>query len=189
MKTAPSPFEKLLGQGFESLAEPVRRLHSLDRDTTVSGLADVSVDRGVLPWLVCLLAGLPRAGRDVPVKVLFQPDGHGREHWRRRFADRRYRSTMSAIESHDPPLLMEQFGPFGLYFRLTTRGDSLDWTLVKWRFLGVPMPGWTLPRVTCNESGAGDRFVFDIDAAFPIAGHVIHYRGWLAEESKHPPAA
>jgi hypothetical protein len=42
------------------------------------------------------------------------------------------------------------------------------------------MPGWALPKVACNESGDGNRFVFDIDAAFPIAGHVIHYRGWLA---------
>lgn len=25
----------------------------------------------------------------------------------------------------------------------------------------------------------GDRFTFDIDVAFPLIGHVIHYKGWL----------
>ena len=34
-------------------------------------------------------------------------------------------------------------------------------------------------RVNCFESGGDDRFVFDIDVVFPIAGPVIHYRGWL----------
>ena len=177
----PSPFETILGGDFARLAEPVRRLHSLDREATTSGLSDITVDRGFLPWLICLLAGLPRSGRDVPVSVRFVPDGKGREHWYRRFAERRYDSEMRAAESASPPLLIEQFGPFGLYFRLTRRGETIDWTLVKWRMLGVPMPRWTMPTVACNESGDGDRFVFDIDAIFPIAGHVIHYRGWLRE--------
>lgn len=176
----PSPFETVLGDGFARLAEPVRRLHSLDCEQTVSGLSDIAVDPGFLPWLIAKLAGLPKSGRDVPVTVRFKPDGRGRERWYRRFADRRYNSEMRADHSHNPPLLIEQFGPFTLCFRLTPRGDSLDWTLIKWRVLGVPMPGWTLPKVACNESGDGNRFVFDIDAAFPIAGHIIHYRGWLA---------
>lgn len=176
---SPSPFETILGDAFARLAEPVRRLHSLDREVTVSGLSAIIVDPGFLPWLICKLAGLPRSGSDVPVKVRFRPDGKGRERWHRWFADRRYNSEMRAVESHNPPQLIEQFGPFSLYFRLTPRGDSLDWTLIRWRVLGVPMPNWTLPKVACNESGDGNRFVFDIDAAFPIAGHVIHYRGWL----------
>ena len=178
----PSPFERILGKALEDLAEPVRRLHSLEGDLTVSGLSDITVDSGILPWLICKLGGLPRSGRDVPVTVRFKPDGRGRELWYRRFADRRYQSEMRATDSVNPPLLVERLGPFSLYFRLTPRETSLDWTLVKWRVLGLPMPRWTLPKVACNESGEGDRFIFDIDAAFPIAGHVIHYRGWLAPQ-------
>lgn len=176
----PSPFETIFGDAFPRLAEPVRRLHSLDREVIASGLSDITVDSGFLPWLICLLAGLPRSGRDVPVRVRFVPDGKGCEDWYRRFADRRYQSQMRVAASHNP-LLIERFGPFTLYFRLSLRGDSIDWTLVKWRVLGVPMPRWTMPTVACNESGQDDRFIFDIDAIFPIAGHVIHYRGWLKE--------
>lgn len=175
-----SPFETILGIEFAQLAPPIRRLHSLDREVTARGLADITVDPGILPWLICKLGGLPRTGRDVPVTVKFTPDGRGGEHWNRRFADRRYTSALRAGRSQSPPLLIERLGPWTLFFRLTRRGDSLDWTLVRWRFLGVPLPSWTLPRVACTESADGDRLVFDIDAAIPVVGHVIHYRGWLA---------
>lgn len=30
------------------------------------------------------------------------------------------------------------------------------------------------------ETAKGVNFVFDIDVAFPVIGHVVHYRGWLA---------
>jgi hypothetical protein len=177
---APSPFEAILGDGFAQLAEPLRRLHGLDHEVTVFGFSDVAVDPGFLPWLICKLAGLPRSGRDVPIKMRFSPDGKGREHWHRWFADRHYNSEIRAAQSPKAPLLIEHLGPFTLHFHLSPRGDTLDWILVKWCVFGLPMPGWALPKVACNESGDGNRFVFDIDAAFPIAGHVIHYRGWLA---------
>jgi hypothetical protein len=179
---SPSPFERILGDAFAHLAEPLRRFHSLDREVTARGRADITVDPGILPWLICALAGLPRAGRDVPVEVRFSPDGRGRERWYRRFADRRYQSELNATESDHPPLLIEQLGAATLYFRLVRRDKDLEWSLVRWRLLGIPLPGWTLPRATSMESADGGRIVFDIDAAFPIVGHVIRYRGWLAME-------
>ena len=69
--------------------------------------------------------------------------------------------------------------PRRLYFRLTPREDGLAWSLVRWRFLSVPLPGWSAPRIECLESGDGARFVFDIDVGFPVIGHVMHYRGWI----------
>jgi hypothetical protein len=115
----------------------------------------------------------------VPVTVAFQVDGRGGEYWRRRFAGRRYASGFAAGGRDREGLLLEHFFPFQLYHRLTPTREGLAWLLVEWRLLGIRLPRCTLPTVNCFESGDGDRFVFDIDVVFPIAGRVIHYRGWL----------
>jgi NAD(P)-dependent dehydrogenase (short-subunit alcohol dehydrogenase family) len=173
-----SPFETILGADFACLPEPVRRLHALTQAVETAGRAEITAAPGLLPWLICRLAGLPRAGCDVPVSVAFHVDRSGGEYWRRRFAGRRYASGDGRGRGHEG-LLLERFFPFQLYHRLTPRPDGLTWLLVEWRLLGIPLPGWTLPTVNCFESADGERFVFDIDVRFPIVGRVIHYRGWL----------
>lgn len=172
----PTPFQRLLGDDFGRLPLAVRHLHGLTRAQETAGLADITAPRGVLPWLIAWIAGLPRPGREVPVTVGFYPDGQGAEYWKRQFGTRRYASTMKAGPDG---ALMEHFGPFQLYFRLTPVEEGLHWLLTRWRFLKVPLPRWTVPRVECFETGDAGRFVFDIDVVFPIAGPVIHYSGWL----------
>lgn len=157
----------------------MRDLHGLSASAHTAGLADITAARNPGAWFLSWFAGLPRPGRDVPVTVAFHPDGQGRERWDRRFASRRYSSIMEAGAGRDAGLLIEHFGLFRLYSRLTVREDGLAWSLVRWRLLGVPLPRWTTPRIECLESGEGGRFVFDIGFAFPLVGHVIHYRGWL----------
>jgi hypothetical protein len=175
----PSPFQALLGNEFARLPEAVRRLHGLAQDTDTAGVAEISAAPGVLPWLICRLAGLPRPGHDVPVTVAFHLDDTGGEYWRRRFARRRYASGFAVGGRGREGLLLERFFPFQLYHRLTPSADGLAWRLVGWRLLGIPLPRWTLPTVNCFESAEGARFRFDIDVRFPIVGPVIHYRGWL----------
>src|SRR5262249_638321 len=85
-----SPFEALLGADFARLPEPVRRLHGWSRDIDTAGRAEIITVPGLLPWLICRFAGLPRPGNDVPVTVAFHVDCRGGEYWRRRFAGRRY---------------------------------------------------------------------------------------------------
>jgi hypothetical protein len=177
-----SPFETILGADFACLPEPVRRLHAVTQAVETAGRAEITAAPGLVPWLICRLAGLPRAGHEVPVSVAFHVDRDGGEYWRRRFAGRRYASGFAAGggrgRGHEG-LLLERFFPFQLYHRLTPRPDGLAWLLVEWRLLGIPLPGWTLPTVNCFESAEGERFRFDIDVCFPIVGRVIHYRGWL----------
>ncbi|HZT87085.1 MAG TPA: DUF4166 domain-containing protein [Stellaceae bacterium] len=179
-----SPFEVLLGAAFDRLPAPVRHLHGLRADIATAGRAEVTAAGGFLPWLIRTLSGLPRPGRDVPVTVAFHIDGRGGEYWRRRFAGRRYASGFAAGAGRHEGLLLERFFPFELYHRLTPHEDGLAWRLVEWRLLGLKLPAWTLPTVNCFESGNGDRFVFDIDVVFPIAGPVIHYRGWLLPQRR-----
>jgi hypothetical protein len=155
-----------------------------------AGCAEVTASSGLLARLLCFLAGLPKPGRDVPVSVAFTPTSNGRERWERKFADRRYASTIFAGAGHDDGYLIEHFGPYYLRFRLTLRGDVLVWTLDGWRLGPIPLPRWSVPRIECLEGADGERFTFDIDVTFPLIGWVIHYRGWLTQvDHSAPPQA
>lgn len=170
-------FQRLLGADFERLPAPVRELHSLGESAAAEGRADVTAAAGPAPWLLRWFAGLPQPGRDVPVTVVFHLDGKGRERWERRFASRRYTSTMTAGTGSTEGLLAEYFGLFRLYFRLMPSEEGLAWSLARWRLLGISLPRWTTPSIECLESADGTRFVFDIDVALPMIGHIMHYRG------------
>jgi predicted DCC family thiol-disulfide oxidoreductase YuxK len=184
--TRRSPFQVLLGEEFERLPETVRRVHGLAGSLHTAGVADASAAKNLLASLLCRLAGLPREARGIAVSVVFHADGHWCEFWQRRFGDRRYASTLRAGDPRAVGLLVEQFGPFALEFRLGLHGEaettSLNWSLSAWRLLGVRLPRWTTPRIACTESAQGARFLFDIDVTFPLVGHVIHYCGWLVPE-------
>jgi len=177
-----SPFEQILGADFAQLPEPVRRLHSLHGDANTAGRAEITTARGFLPWLICRLSGLPAPGNDVEVTVSFHIDGRGGEFWRRRFAGRRYASSFEVGRGRHAGLLRERLFPLVFFHRLTASPAGLRWEVVGWRLLSLPLPRWTRPRAICFEGGDGDRFTFDIDAAFPLVGPVIHYRGWLLQE-------
>ncbi|HEX3883715.1 MAG TPA: DUF4166 domain-containing protein [Stellaceae bacterium] len=175
----PSPFQTLLGDRFALLPEPVRRLHGLSADLDTAGRAEIEAAPGFWPRLIRGLSGLPGPGRGVEVTVSFHVDGRGGEFWRRRFGRRRYRSGFAVGTGRRAGMLVERFFPFVFFHRLTPSPEGLRWDLVAWRLLFLPLPRWTMPRAVCFESGDGDRFVFDIDAGFPLVGPVVHYRGWL----------
>ena len=177
-----SPFERLLGADFDRLPTPVRFLHSLRQPLRTAGRADITAADGFLAWLICWSAGLPRPGRDVDVSVTFEPRENAVEHWDRKFADRRYASSIAAGTGRDSGFLIEHIGLFHLRFQLTVLPEGLGWLVVGWRLLGVPLPRWSVPRIKCLESAESGRFAFDIDVAFPVIGWLMHYRGWLAPQ-------
>jgi len=115
------------------------------------------------------------------VTVLFQIRADGSQFWRRDFAGRRYQSGFTAGTGSYAGLLCERFFPYVFFHRLTAGAEGLRWELVRWKLLFLPLPRWFMPIAVCFESGDGDRFVFDIDAAFRIIGPVVHYHGWLAQ--------
>jgi hypothetical protein len=180
-----SPFEQLLGADLERLPAPVRRVHSLRAPLATAGRADITAANGALAWLTCWFAGLPRPGRDIHVAVTFTPMERG-EHWDRKFADRRYASTMGLGTGRDQGFLIEHFGLFDLRFQLSASPEGLTWSLAGWRCLGIPLPRWSVPRIKCIESGDGDRYTFDIDVTFPLIGWLMHYRGWLLPQDVTP---
>ena len=182
-----SPFERLLGAELERLPPPVRRAHSIRAPLVTSGRAEITAAKGFLPRLVCWFAGLPRPGRDVEVSVVFTPTKEGGEHWDRKFADRRYASTMVLGTGRDQGFLIEHFGLFDLRFQLRVVPEGLSWSIAGWRFLHIPLPRWSVPKIDCVESADGDRYTFDIDVTFPLIGWLMHYRGWLLPQDVTQP--
>lgn len=177
-----SPIERLLGAEFDRLPPPVRFLHSLRKPLRTAGRADITVADGFLAWLICAITGLPHPGRDVEVSVTFEPRENGAERWDRKFADRRYASSIAAGAGRDNGLLVERLGLFQLRFQLTVLPEGLGWQVVGWRLLGVSLPTWSVPGIKCLESDDNGRFAFDIDVAFPVIGWLMHYRGWLVPQ-------
>lgn len=175
MTVSPTPFRRRLGADFARLPAPVARVHGLAEPLTLAGRAEVRVAPGLAAMWICALCGLPRPGNDVPVEVRFVPDGAG-ERWYRRFDRRCYASRIDVAGD----CLRERFGPFDLLYRLEVDG-GLRWTVVRWRLLGLPLPGFVRPRIDCVEAADGDRFCFDIAVALPLVGPVIRYRGWLTD--------
>lgn len=183
MPMVQSPFERLLAAEFERLPTPVRRLHSLRGPLMTAGVADVTAATGIVAWLICWSAGLPRPGKDIAVSVLFTPQPDGSEHWERTFAERCYSSSLVIGTGRDRGFLVEHFGLFDLRFQLTPRDDGLAWSLAGWRLGPLRLPRWSRPRIECLESADGDRFTFDIDVTFPLVGWLIRYRGWLLPQA------
>jgi hypothetical protein len=185
-----SPFERLLGSTLEQLPPSVRHVHSSRARLAMVGSADITAASGLCP-LIFWIAGLPRAGRDVDVRVVSEQKENGVEYWNRKFADRRYTSTIEAGTGRDQGFLIEHFGLFDFRFHLNVLPQGLAWTLIGWRCLRVPLPRWSVPRIKRLESADGDRYTFDIDVAFPWIGRLIHYQGWLVPQhddtSDRPP--
>ncbi len=178
-------FQDLLAERFALLPAPVRRFHTLERELFTGGRAKVSAQgRGLGAALLTFVAGLPATGENVETHVRFTPLTGKREFWRREFAGRRYESVMQAAPDGR---LIEHFGPFDLYFELAATSAGLRWSLAEWRLLKIPLPRATRPRIECFESDEGERFAFDIDVAFPIVGHVVHYKGSLTETPQDAP--
>ena len=57
---------------------------------------------------------------------------------------------------------------------------AIVWRVVRVHALGVPLPARWFRSVRARESAGDDgRYHFDVSASMPIAGLLVHYRGWL----------
>ena len=174
--TAPL-YQRLLGERFHALPEPVRRIHGVVDTLTVVGTAEIRRGEGVPSRLAGRLLGLPRAGRDVPLRVTFTVED-GREHWVRDYNGR----AMVSVQWRQGALLRERLGPVVLDFAIDSGTEGLSLRLRRASCLGLPLPRWLHPRVRAVESVADGLFHFDVEASLPLAGFVVHYRGTLRDE-------
>ncbi len=172
--SARDPFAAILGGAFATLPDPVRRLHA-GGARRFAGRA--SVDRGTNPVGVLMgwIAGLPAGASDAPIVVELEPDG-AFETWTRRFGTHAMRSRLRAGPDG---LLHERLGPVTFRFALRVDGDAIAWRVAGVRALGVPFPARWFAGVAAREGADGARYTFDVRAALPLVGRIVHYRGWL----------
>lgn len=167
-------YRRLLGASFDRLPAQVRALHDLSGEATWVGRADVSRGNSSAVQLLASLLRLPPAGPDQPLSVTFTPRG-ATEVWRRRFGS----SDFVSLQSADGAILIEQVGPVTLRMALAADERSLTLDLVGVRCLGVPLPGFLIPRIETCEDEDGGRYRFRVAATLPGFGLLVRYEGVL----------
>lgn len=172
-------FPQVLGAGFDTLPLPVRALHLREGAAEYHG--EVQVDRGLHPLarLCAWATRLPPAGAG-PVRVTITA-GDGREAWVRHIGGRAMPSRLWAGQGAMAGLLCERLGAVLFGFAMRAEAGEIVWRVAKVRVFGVlPLPVRWFDGVEARESADADgRYRFDVRAALPLAGMLVHYRGWL----------
>jgi len=171
-------YRRVLGERYELMPLPLRRMHDVTDRRTAAGFATVERGQGTAARLVAWVFRFPRAGRDVPVTVNLIARNGG-EVWERRFAGKKMRSIQ---EEGRAGLLIERFGPFAFSMTVTVADGRLSLDVREGWMLGIPLPAVLRPRITAYEHDEGDRFNFHVDLALPLIGRLVRYIGWLEPE-------
>lgn len=170
-------FRDLLGSAaFDALPAPIRRLHLRKGNAVYRGEVEVQRGRGLLARVCAFATRLPPAGTG-PIAVEIVA-GDGRERWTRNVGGHAMRSRLHG----EGGLLHERLGLVDFAFRLHSAGDDIAWTVQRVRVFGLPLPARWFAAVHARESAQGGRYRFDVVAALPLAGPLVHYRGWLHVE-------
>lgn len=173
----PSPsslFARLLGASFSELPASIREIHRGHPSIVVDGACSIERGGNWLAQLSATIAGMPPAAAEVPLRVEIVADAAG-ETWSRYFGDRLMCSRMRGQGN----LLVERLGPLTIAFRLEADPRQIRWIPQSGRVLGIPMPASVFKGIVATEYTANDRYHFEVRAALPVMGLVIHYRGWL----------
>jgi hypothetical protein len=175
-------YPQLLGSAFDVLPPQVQALHRGSQARRWSGRADIRRGKGIMARVIAALIGFPKAGTDVPVSVAFTPENGG-ERWTRDFGGRRFSSWQRRGRGRSAYLLVERFGVIDVALALVVEGDRLHLVPRRWSLLGIPMPGFLLPRGTTYETETEGQFVFDVEIAAPWVGLIVGYRGRLMADA------
>lgn len=166
-------FARVIGAEFARLPPSVQAIHRRPGASRYHGQVTVERGRGLLSRLFAAATRLPPAGEG-PVHVDIDIAAH-RERWVRHIGGR---AMPSRLWQHDG-LLCERLGLARFGFALQVEQGAIVWRVVRVRALGVPLPPRWFVDVHARESEAGGRYRFDVRAALPGVGLLVHYRGWL----------
>ncbi len=166
-------FAQVLGPAFDALPVPVRALHMAQGLHRYRG--DVEVDRGagVLSRFIAAATRLPPAGRG-PLCVEIDASLHA-ERWTRFIGGR----AMPSRLWREGDVLCERLGLATFGFRLAVVEDAIAWRVVRASVFGLRLPTRWFAGVGARESAEDGRYRFDVWASLPVAGLLVHYKGWL----------
>ncbi|MFK0204232.1 DUF4166 domain-containing protein [Agrobacterium sp. NPDC090283] len=178
-------FRRLLGSAFDALPPRLQELHGSGHARQWQGVAEVRRGQGVLARMISAMLRFPAAGKQVPVSVTFTPE-KGEERWTRNFAGRHFSSTQSAGTGRDQYLLAERFGMVTVALALVLDRGRLALVPRRWHVLGMPLPGFLLPKGVSFETQEEGRFRFDVEISLPFVGLVVAYKGTLEPANDSP---
>ena len=182
-ETAALPlYRVLLADAWDTLPEPIQKMHDLADTITAKGRATVERGRGIVARVIAGLIGFPRVGNDVSVEVESQVR-KGREYWRRTFGGHSFSSTQEVVRGRFEHLLCERFGPCLFGMALVIRGGRMRLVLRRWSFLGLPLPVAWAPFGESYEHVESGRFGFHVEISHPLTGPIVSYRGWLVPQA------
>jgi hypothetical protein len=168
--------QSLLSSEWPFLAAPIRAVHER-RPAALVGRATVVRGWGWMARLFGWVSGLPEEQHNGPVRVLLeQTHGGRRERWTRYFGNA---PPMRSNLQRAGDCVDETIGISTLRFRFSLEGGSIRWTAVSGRTLGIPWPRSWLRGIDGYESHRGNRYYFNVRAALPGIGLVVHYVGEL----------
>lgn len=173
-------YSRLLQEQFTQLPALLQHFH-LQAGQRWQGRSEVVWSQSQLLRALLRLAGMPRAGSDVPLEVTVELRGHT-EIWRRSFAGRKMRSDQRL----SPRGLYETAGPWGLDLDCAVQDSTLVLHNRVTRILGLPLPSGLGLAVEGKEWEEGGSFHFDVSIGFRFGQRIfplLHYFGWLLPES------
>lgn len=179
-------FPRLLGTAFVRLPQTVQTLHLARGLRRYRGRVTIRRGGNWLARLCAFVTGMPPAMTDAPLSVDIAAAARG-EQWTRDFDGHRMRSRLWRRNGR----LCERLGPVTFGFALQVLNGVLQWRVDSVRALGIRLPARWFRRVRAREWEADGRYYFEVTAALPLAGDLVHYAGWLdvdAARSFTPPA-
>ncbi|MBS1914528.1 MAG: DUF4166 domain-containing protein [Bacteroidetes bacterium] len=174
----PTLYQRLLGDSFPLLPEPLQRFHSLGAGGTAKGLVTVEWAANRLARLCARLLKLPKAGTHVPVCVVVEPDGN-REVWSRWFG----RELIRTVQRAHHGLLAERKGPATVYFVLCADAGGITFQYHSTRMFGIALPRFIAPCIAARAAGDGQGWRIHVRISVPMVGPIASYYGLIQPAS------
>jgi len=168
-------YRRLLGDRFDILPAPIRRMHDRPGAMIAKGSCEVSWGKSWIGRLAMRLLRMPRPGRDLPLEVRFFPECGG-ERWERHFPGTTFRTVLRPGEGRHRGLFRERMGAVVGTVRLRADAAGLDYEVLETRLLGIRIP----LRSSARETAENGVFAFSVELSLPGLGRLIRYAGTLA---------
>jgi len=165
-------YQRILGEQFELLPEPLRRFHGSPNGGRAAGSFRVERGVGRMRAFLAAIGKLPPAGEGVPLRLDVDVRGE-EEHWTRSFGSSRLFTRQFAHDGR----LVELHPPWKLRIRLgaTDKGMQLEHERCYWH--GIPLPRLFAPRVESYVEARGERWFVEVTIGMPLVGMVCRYSG------------
>ena len=172
-----SLYQCLLGPEFGTLSPALKRLHGGRGVTSAAGRLDIETDGTWLGMVLGRLLGLPRAEKNVNVRLTVRSE-HDGERWERWLGSKRFVSW----QKRRGDMFIESFGRLAVGFELVASEGGLRFVQRRTWWLRLPWPRRLGPRVEAAETPAADGWKVDIRLALPLFGPLLRYHGVMRQE-------